>query len=176
MHPPSSLINPPIPQPPSPTPNKINPQVERAFSAFQHEDFARAGSKATHDYSLEAGCLSGPHGPMAHTLEPALRKHGLPTRLNKGVVELLADHVVCREGQLLDPNQAALLRMFEVKMATFHFTLVAAWAAEGDAFELLTEEEEDDEGGAGDDDGTFYGMDDSAMMLPPGVAVAAGGD
>jgi mRNA turnover protein 4 len=69
-------------------------QVAEAFDGFVKEDFARAGAKASSEFRLEAGPLEGPHGPLPHTLEPQLRKLGLPTKLNKGVVELLADTVV----------------------------------------------------------------------------------
>lgn len=147
-------------------------EVERVFGDFQHEDYARAGSKATHEFSLVAGPLSGPHGPMAHTLEPQLRKYGMPTRLNKGVVELLADHTVCREGQVLDPNQAGLLRMFEVKMATFKLTLLAAWSVDGDAFESLA----DDEGDDGEDDGGEDGAFGEVEMIGGGIGDGDGAD
>ena len=43
---------------------------------------------------------------MEHTMEPTLRKNGMPTKLNRGVIELLADHVVCKEGEHVSPQAA----------------------------------------------------------------------
>jgi hypothetical protein len=40
---------------------------------------------------------------------------------------------VCREGQLLDPNQAAVLRLFNIKMATFTLTPLAWWSSNGES-------------------------------------------
>ncbi len=49
----------------------------------------------------------------------------------QGVVELVSDVTVCRAGDMLTSNQAALLRVFEVKMAAFHMYPIAQWQAEG---------------------------------------------
>lgn len=87
---------------------------------------------------------------------------------------------VCKEGKALSPDQAALLRVFEIKMAVFRFTLLAAWSAEGDAYESLADGDggsgSGDDGGdgggeGGEDDAVFGGFPegDAAMMLPPGV-------
>ncbi|XXG69250.1 hypothetical protein AAC387_Pa06g2171 [Persea americana] len=42
-------------------------------------------------------------------MEPFLRKQGMPVRLNKGVVELVSDFVVCEEGKPLSPKASRIL-------------------------------------------------------------------
>lgn len=147
-------------------------EVEKVFAAFSHQDYARAGARATHDFRLVEGPLEGPMGPMPHTLEPQLRKLGLPVKLNKGVVELLADHVVCKAGAQLDPNQSSLLRIFDVKMSVFRLKLVGAWHAEGNVFESLVaegeEEEEDDE-----EEGDEFAADTIDFELPAELELPA---
>lgn len=111
-------------------------QVISLFEQFEVLDYARTGSKATGGFELVEGPVEGPTGPLAHTLEPLLRRYGMPTKLNKGVVELIADHVVCKQGDTLTPGQAALLRVFDIKMAAFKMTLLCCWEAEGAAWIL----------------------------------------
>ncbi len=59
------------------------------------------------------------------------RADAFTRRHAQGVVELLADHTVCRDGETLSANQAAVLRIFDVKMAAFRLRLLACWHADG---------------------------------------------
>jgi len=55
------------------------------------------------------GRLEGDEEAMPATLEVQLRKLGMPTKLNKGTVELYKDFVVCEQGKICTPEQAQIL-------------------------------------------------------------------
>lgn len=75
--------------------NLPHQEVQETFEDFFHEDYARAGASATRTVILPQGPVEGPGGlPFPHTMEHTLRGHGLPTKLHKGVIELIAEHTV----------------------------------------------------------------------------------
>ena len=98
--------------------------VQRVLDETQVSEFARAGSKATHDVEL----AEGPLNQFPHNMEAYLRKLGLPTRLINGVVTLMAPYTVCKEGAALDGEQAKLLQLLNIKMAEFKLTIRCKWS------------------------------------------------
>ncbi|PSS29175.1 MRNA turnover protein [Actinidia chinensis var. chinensis] len=108
-------------------------EVQRLFNEYEEYDFARTGSTATEKVELK----EGPLDQFTHEMEPFLRKQGMPVRLNKGVVELVSDFVVCEEGKPLSPESARILRLLGIKMASFRLHLVCRWGPE--EFEIYKE-------------------------------------
>lgn len=108
------------------------------FDAFRPLDYARAGTVASRSFILPAGTLHSRGGeidkeedvPLAHSVEPMLRKLGVPTRLVKGKVELEQDFVVCNKGDVLGSGQTTLLKTFGVTMAEFRVAIRACWHSE----------------------------------------------
>ncbi|XP_062077218.1 uncharacterized protein LOC133782071 [Humulus lupulus] len=112
-------------------------EVERIFNEYEDYDFARTGSVATETVELKEGPLE----QFSHEMEPFLRKQGMPVRLNKGTIELVADYVVCEEGKPLSPEASRILRLLGTKMATFRLHLICRWSP--DDFELYIKGTED---------------------------------
>lgn len=119
------------------------------FSSFRPADFARAGIAASRTFILPAGILHSRGGeipieedvPLAHGLEPSLRRLGVPTRLVKGKVELDEDFVICRQGDVLGSGQTTLLKMFGVTMAEFSVAIVAWLERDSGKLEVMEAEE-----------------------------------
>ncbi|KAF2900487.1 hypothetical protein ILUMI_05700 [Ignelater luminosus] len=110
------------------------------FNSFAIEDYARSGFKTATTVKLEEGPLK----QFPHSQEPYLRKLGMPTKLDKGVVTLIKDYEVCKAGSVLTPEQAKILQLLDFKLATFRFVLRACWIKDK-GFEKLHEEEEEEE-------------------------------
>lgn len=51
----------------------------------------------------------------------------MPTRLQKGIINLDSEYTVCKEGDLLDSKQTRLLKQFGIACAEFKINLVGYW-------------------------------------------------
>lgn len=124
--------------------------VTNYFENFRPQDFARAGTEATRSFIIPNGLVYSRAGeipttedePISHTMEPALRKLGVPTRLVKGKVmlELTDDqegYQVCREGETLDSRQTTLMKMFGVTSSEFKVDLKAYWSRSTSEVKIL---------------------------------------
>ncbi|KFY19861.1 hypothetical protein V493_07814 [Pseudogymnoascus sp. VKM F-4281 (FW-2241)] len=117
--------------------------VSAHFAANTPTDFARAGTRAARRFAIPAGIVYSLGGevaeeedvPMAHGLEPELRRLNVPTSLSKGKITLQNEYEVCREGQVLDSRQTRLLKLFGVATAEFRVRVVAYWSAESGSVE-----------------------------------------
>lgn len=117
------------------------------FDSFRPADFARAGTVATRGFTIPNGLVYSRAGeipasedePVSHTIEPELRKLGVPTRLVKGKVmlEMTEGYVVCQEGETLDSRQTTLLKMFGVAISEFHVGLKAQWTRSSGEVKIL---------------------------------------
>lgn len=114
------------------------------LNSIEAVDFARAGAVAPRAFSIPAGVVYSTGGevpaeydvPMAHSIEPEIRKLGVPTRLVKGRVLLGGEngegsigYDVCKEGDVLDSRQTRLLKLFSVCFSEFKIQVLAYWSA-----------------------------------------------
>lgn len=114
--------------------------VSEYFAALSPVDFARAGAVAPRSFVIPPGVVYATGGavpaehdvPLGHTIEPELRRLGVPTRMVRGKVVLGDEegtgsegYVVCKEGDVLDSRQTRLLKLFDQCMSEFKVRVLA---------------------------------------------------
>ena len=115
--------------------NAPKEEVVPYFESFRRTDYARTGAVATRRVSLPAGALEG----ELHSNVEMLRKLGLDVELQKGIIHLRVEHVICKPGTILTSEKARLLKHFKEKMAHFAMDVVGVW--DGSVFEKFEEAE-----------------------------------
>jgi len=127
--------------------NSTKDEVANWFDSYADVDFARTGCTAEKEVVLKEGPLE----QFTHSMEPQLRQLGLPTKLERGVVTITKDFVVCKEGEALKPEQARILKLLGHQMAEFKIHVTAVWSNDG-TFEILEETQGEGKGGDGADE------------------------
>ena len=117
--------------------NRSIKEIVRYFDTYFRKDYARSGFMATSSVELPAGPVLLNGEPFPHSLEPQLRKLGVPTQLQNGVVTLNAPFTICRKDDLLTPEQGRLLKMFLIPMAEFRLQLQSYWSKTDTSFHLI---------------------------------------
>lgn len=102
------------------------------FKEYSAEEFARSGFKATETVKLP----EGPLPDFSHAIEPHLRKLGMPTKLDRGIVTLYSEFTVCEKGQTLTPEQAKILKLVGRPLATFRVNIECCITKEN-GFEVI---------------------------------------
>ncbi|KAF8786068.1 mRNA turnover protein 4 like protein [Argiope bruennichi] len=74
--------------------------------------------------------FQGTFGTIPHNLI-ILRRLVFPPTLKKGVIHLIKEHVVCREGDRLSPETARILKLLGYEMAEFRIKILSVWSQDG---------------------------------------------
>ncbi|CAH2102712.1 unnamed protein product [Euphydryas editha] len=103
--------------------NRDVSEVLEYFKKFRETEFARSGFIATRDVILPKGPLED----FSHTIEPHLRRLGLPTTLERGVIHLIKEYQVCKKDTPLTPEQASILKLLGIQLAKFKVVIKCHW-------------------------------------------------
>lgn len=136
--------------------DKAKEEVLEWFKNYSALEYARSGHVAPETVVLQPG----PQEEFCHSIEPHIRKLGLPSKLDKGEVVLYKEYKVCKKGQILTPEQARILKLIAMPIATFRLTIKCRWSKTGgfesfidtDDDETVITKEKDDENMEEDDD------------------------
>jgi mRNA turnover protein 4 len=78
-------------------------------------------------------------------MEPLLRSLGLTTTLKKGIIHLLKPYTICSTGNVLTPEQAKLLKLFQRPLAQFKIKVKAHWNKNNEQVQLFDLHDDDDD-------------------------------
>lgn len=140
--------------------NRDPKEVEEYFQTYTRLDYARSGTVAPQEFRILPGELRTSYGveggeeePLPMSIEPTLRKLGVPTKIVKGKVTLEdrpeesmdteEGYRVCKAGDVLDSRQTGILKIFGIQMSQFTMGLKAVYDKAAESVTSIGEMEVD---------------------------------
>ncbi|KAK1126592.1 hypothetical protein K0M31_004221 [Melipona bicolor] len=117
--------------------NRSKKEVLNWMDEYEEIDYARSGFVVQETIVLS----EGPMPEFSHSIEPHLRQLGMPTVLQKGVVTLIKEYTVCKEGQMLTPEQARILKLLNKPLATFKLIPLGVFSKKYGYKQLLSQDD-----------------------------------
>eukprot|EP00164_Ancoracysta_twista_P001069 GFYU01001395.1.p1 GENE.GFYU01001395.1~~GFYU01001395.1.p1 ORF type:complete len:219 (-),score=90.15 GFYU01001395.1:187-843(-) len=100
--------------------------IDDMLASNSDYDYARSGAIANDTVSVDNDALK----EFPHNMEPQLRKLGLNTTLKNGTITIPDEHTICKKGEVLNPEQARLLKLFGIQMAEFKVNIAGHYHKE----------------------------------------------
>lgn len=107
--------------------DKSESEIVDYFNKFNKAAFARAGDVSCATVKIR----EGPLPQFSHAIEGHLReKLKFPTMLKNGVVTLMRDVLLAKDGERLTPDNCRLLKLFGCAIADFNVKLLSCYEKE----------------------------------------------
>ncbi|CAD1477190.1 unnamed protein product, partial [Heterotrigona itama] len=116
--------------------NRKKKEVLNWMNQYGEIDYARSGFIVQQTIVLSEGPTE-----FSHSIEPHLRQLGMPTILQKGVVMLIKEYTVCKEGQMLTPEQARILKYLNRPLATFKLIPLGVFSKKRGYKQLISQDD-----------------------------------
>ncbi|TNJ29278.1 Ribosomal protein L10 [Giardia muris] len=118
--------------------NATRDELEKALAASKTNCSAVGGDIATETILIPKGPLD--RDRYSFSLEPELRKLGLPTQLQNGIIHVMGDYTICQEGQQLTAAQARLLNHFGHSLGQRSLSIRGVWHKATEDLDILDED------------------------------------
>merc|ERR1712037_362563 len=107
--------------------NNKEEEVVEYFNKYNSASYARVGEKS----EVTVKVLAGPLPQFSFAIEGHLRERlKLPTALKDGVVTLMQDFFLAKDGEPITAQQSRLLKLFGCAITTFNVKLTKMWNKE----------------------------------------------
>lgn len=120
--------------------NRSLDDVQDFFRRFTHDEYATEGNIAPRTVVI-------PEGPteLPSSMEEVLVRLNLPLKVTDAVIHVLHDFTLVKEGAVITPEQAKLLKHFKIPLSQFQMVLKCQWTKENGEFEEFVDVDDDSE-------------------------------